>query len=93
MEVCWNKQANRASSFGIGDFLTHFWKGCSHDRNMRELAKFYRKNAHQFKTHDFFAETGTEPHHHLASDFFEQKHDPQMYATPNFLGYKNVTVD
>jgi hypothetical protein len=93
MEVCWNKKATRSSSIGLGDFFWHFWRGCSHDRNMKELARFYKNNAHNFKTHDFFAETGLEPHHRLACDFFEQKHDLQMYATPNFLGYKSVTLD
>jgi hypothetical protein len=93
IETAVGNKAKRTNNLGLIDFAFHFFSGCSHDRNMRELANYYRENSWDFKENDFFAEHGVTGTQRIGSSFFDARHDMKRFVHPTFQAYKSVSID
>lgn len=82
------------NNFGVGNFVSEFMYGLSHDKNMTLMAEHFAKNFWEF-THDndYFTSKGLTPEHKI-TEFFEGKElREEDFVYPLFSGYKKPELD
>lgn len=82
------------TSSGLGDIVNEYFRGISHDQNMRLMAEFFKENSWEF-THDndYHRQHGLSHNQSIQKFKKEQDLSPETHVFPLFSGYKNSELD
>lgn len=82
------------TSSGFGDIINEYFRGISHDQNMRLMAEFFKENSWEFTHDNDYHRTHGLSHNQSIQEFKkEQDLSPESHVFPLFSGYKNSELD
>ena len=81
------------SQWGVGNWISNFFNGLPHDKNMRLMAEYYKDHTIDFLDNDFFKKNDMKHNHQFKAHFDHERYTPERFASPPFIGYKSVCLD
>jgi len=93
MELAYDQKVKAQKSYGIGDFLTDFFAGTSHDKNWRLMVDFYGQKNYNFMENDYFTENDINGTERIGTTYFEKRVESSNFVHPTFFSYKNISLD
>ncbi len=86
-------QVQDFSTRGLGNWISNFFNGLPHDKNMRLMAEYYKGHTVDFLDNDFYTKHGMEHKHEFVTSFRPERYTAERFEKPAFIGYKSVCLD